>query len=394
MNDRHPLRLFCPVQYYSWGKRGNQSLVAKLAQHAERDLPCAELWVGAHPKAPAMAETAEKLVPLNRLIATDPAAYLGNQTIKRFGPELPFLFKILSVGEPLSIQAHPARTLAEELHRSNRAMYPDANHKPEVSYALTPMALLAGFRSRIDIAEQIAGCPELARLLGQQTIDAFSAQSQDSAAIRLVCQSLVKSQPGEVTEASKGLYRRLENSHSRGPEESWILSLKARYPEGDIGLFFFFLLNLLQLDCGQAIALPPGVPHAYLSGDVAECMAASDNVIRAGLTTKARDPEVLLRALDYSSGQPTQLALPSSGQLFNPPGITEFALATCRVGDFELPAKQAPGLLFSVSGSGNLVAHGQQLPIQPGISYFLPPRSKPFTVNLTAGLLFLITVPD
>ena len=38
----------------------------------------------------------------------------------------------------------------------------------------------------------------------------------------------------------------------------------------------------------QAIYLPANEPHAYVSGELVECMATSDNVIRAGLTPKLR----------------------------------------------------------------------------------------------------------
>ena len=38
----------------------------------------------------------------------------------------------------------------------------------------------------------------------------------------------------------------------------------------------------------QAIFLPANEPHAYVSGELVECMATSDNVIRAGLTPKLR----------------------------------------------------------------------------------------------------------
>jgi mannose-6-phosphate isomerase len=38
----------------------------------------------------------------------------------------------------------------------------------------------------------------------------------------------------------------------------------------------------------QAIYLAANEPHAYLSGQIMECMATSDNVVRAGLTPKLR----------------------------------------------------------------------------------------------------------
>lgn len=40
-------------------------------------------------------------------------------------------------------------------------------------------------------------------------------------------------------------------------------------------------------------------PHAYLSGEIIECMAASDNVVRAGFTSKYRDTQTLCSMLTY-----------------------------------------------------------------------------------------------
>lgn len=58
----------------------------------------------------------------------------------------------------------------------------------------------------------------------------------------------------------------------------------------------------MRLQPGQALFLPANVPHAYLKGDIVECMAASDNVIRAGLTPKFKDTAVLCSSLSYEQG--------------------------------------------------------------------------------------------
>lgn len=46
--------------------------------------------------------------------------------------------------------------------------------------------------------------------------------------------------------------------------------------------------------------LRANLPHAYLSGDCVECMACSDNVVRAGLTPKFMDVPTLCSMLDYT----------------------------------------------------------------------------------------------
>lgn len=59
----------------------------------------------------------------------------------------------------------------------------------------------------------------------------------------------------------------------------------------------------VHLKGGQAIYLPANEPHAYLAGELVECMAASDNVIRAGLTPKFKHADVLCASLTYTTGE-------------------------------------------------------------------------------------------
>ena len=81
--------------------------------------------------------------------------------------------------------------------------------------------------------------------------------------------------------------------------DSLFLTLAKQYPN-DVGCFSVYLLNCIKLKKGEAIFLSANVPHAYLFGDGVECMACSDNVVRAGLTPKFKDVNVLCQMLDYS----------------------------------------------------------------------------------------------
>jgi mannose-6-phosphate isomerase class I len=51
-----------------------------------------------------------------------------------------------SVEKALSIQAHPNKAHAEELHGASPHIYKDPNHKPEIAVALTHFEALCGFR--------------------------------------------------------------------------------------------------------------------------------------------------------------------------------------------------------------------------------------------------------
>jgi mannose-6-phosphate isomerase len=78
-----------------------------------------------------------------------------------------------------------------------------------------------------------------------------------------------------------------------------VLSLEKQYP-GDVGVLSAFFMNYVKLSPGEALYVGANEPHAYLSGDCIECMATSDNVVRAGLTPKYRDVQTLCSMLTYN----------------------------------------------------------------------------------------------
>ena len=284
-----PFVLNCPVLNYSWGKRGRASLIARLLDLPDTDSPYAELWVGAHPKAPATLICDGQPVRLDDAVCVRAGELLGASAAARFGSELPFLFKILSIASPLSIQAHPDKERAAVLHQANPEQYPDSNHKPELAIALTPVELLYGLRPFEEVQQYRATVPEFAQLAGE------------GASLQAVWEHLFRVSHEALTRASAALYRRIAAHGPANREEEWILKLQPLYPAGDIGLFCFYVMNLLELAPYQGIYLAPNTPHAYLSGDLAECMANSDNVVRAGLTNKYVDSEVLLAMMPYEN---------------------------------------------------------------------------------------------
>ena len=82
-------------------------------------------------------------------------------------------------------------------------------------------------------------------------------------------------------------------------KEQLVLSLEKQYP-GDVGVLAAFFLNFVKLNPGEALYVSANEPHAYLSGECIECMATSDNVVRAGLTPKYRDVQTLCSMLTYN----------------------------------------------------------------------------------------------
>ncbi|KAK8102146.1 mannose-6-phosphate isomerase [Apiospora sp. TS-2023a] len=319
-------RLQCGVNSYDWGKIGSDSAAARFAAatpaadfSVQSEKPYAELWMGTHPSNPSKdLETGRTLLDM-----VDTNEALLSSTIKeRYGAKLPFLFKVLSINKALSIQAHPNKKLAEQLHAKDPKNYPDDNHKPEMTIAVTDFEGLCGFRPLAEIAHFLSAVPALRQLVGEDDAKAFIATvrgqegddssestTQNKRALKSAFAALMKSEPQEITAASKSLVADAETKgadFADGGVESasgavlaeLVARLNTQFPE-DIGLFVLFFLNYVQLSPGEAMFLKADDIHAYLSGDIIECMAASDNVVRAGFTPKFKDVQTLVDLLTY-----------------------------------------------------------------------------------------------
>jgi mannose-6-phosphate isomerase len=253
--------------------------------------------------------------------------------------QLPFLFKVLSVNQSLSIQAHPDKALAKELHTRDPKNYPDDNHKPEVAIALTKFEALCSFRLQSEIQASFSYYPELCFLSPVTNI-------------RVMFENVMRASRGKVQMVAEKLI-----SKYSGPEIDLFVGLWRLYPN-DVGCFCVFLLNYVVLQPGEAIFLSANEPHTYLAGDCVECMAASDNVVRAGLTPKFRDLETLLRMLTYRQVKPADLIVRpqpehSGMELYSVP-VKEFAVA-CGKTDKKLnvPVKSGAIVIF-ISGTGKV----------------------------------------
>src|SRR5690606_16102872 len=115
-------------------------------------------------------------------------------------------------------------------------------------------------------------------------------------------------------------------------EAGWVCRLADRYP-GDPSVAVTLLLNLVELEPGEAIRLDAGNLHSYLHGAGVELMAPSDNVVRGGLTSKPVDVDELLRVVDPTpladpvlpAGRPYELPTAGIGLARVDPGGTRLA---------------------------------------------------------------------
>ncbi|XP_037089240.1 mannose-6-phosphate isomerase-like [Pollicipes pollicipes] len=365
------MELKCAHQTYHWGRRGSESTVAQLAAAAQglavdEASPYAELWMGTHPSGPSvLAKSGQQLADW---IRQNPSA-LGEKVLQKFGQRLPYLFKVLSVNMALSIQAHPSKEHAEELHRARPDLYKDDNHKPEMALALTPFEALCGFRPLEQIQRFLTVVPELATVVGADAagrlLAASPADPQARCHLRDCFRALMTREPAEVARHVEALAARLRaqgDSPSQDVPSELLLRLNGQFP-GDVGCFCALFLNHLTLQPGEALFLGPNEPHAYLLGDCVELMACSDNVVRAGLTPKFKDVPTLVDMLTYKCAPPEQQLFAPTGTegpgvvLFDPP-VPDFTLAKIQfrpvVPDtgYTLPTRDSASLLLVVSGSG------------------------------------------
>ncbi|XP_055616967.1 mannose-6-phosphate isomerase [Toxorhynchites rutilus septentrionalis] len=282
------MEIYGDVKNYDWGKLGEESFVAKIAACHDRRFvldpskPYAELWMGDHSSGPSVVKATGE--PLG---ATS-------------GTKLSFLFKVLSIRKALSIQVHPNKVEAEKLHASFPDTYKDPNHKPELAIALTEFKAMCGFRPYEEIYTNLKSWPEIEVLLGADKLQMLKSGGED--ALKDAYSTLMHSPPEDLKLCTTKMLAQIQAKTSRSDLEQLFLKLHEDFPN-DVGLLSIFFLNILDLKPGQAIYLGANVPHAYLAGDCIECMACSDNVVRAGLTPKFKDVDTLLRLLDYSGSR-------------------------------------------------------------------------------------------
>ncbi|MBN2323977.1 MAG: mannose-6-phosphate isomerase, class I [Spirochaetes bacterium] len=310
------LPLFNKIQEYTWGSY--RDIAGLLGLPVPSPVPQAELWMGAHPKAPSEVFLRGERVPLNAVIERDPSGVLGAWAAKRFSGELPFLFKVLAAASPLSIQAHPdldqARRGFERENKKNIPVdaydrsYRDQNHKPEILCALTEFWTMSGFRPFNRMLE-ILDVMTL-RSIGRE-IKAFKKRP-DTSGLKTFFHSLLSLPKDRVASLGREALKWAgsvagETDAFFEPIKRWVGRIGTRYPS-DIGILSPALLNLVLLKPGEAMYTPAGVLHAYLEGCGIELMANSDNVLRGGLTDKFIDIPELLRTVRYEPASSIQVA--------------------------------------------------------------------------------------
>ncbi|MFF3865659.1 mannose-6-phosphate isomerase, class I [Micromonospora sp. NPDC001898] len=372
-------RLYGPIRDYAWGSR---SAIAELqGRPVPSGGPEAELWLGAHPGAPATVRRGGAAASLVDLLAAEPGRWLGDRVVERFGPRLPFLLKVLAADAPLSLQAHPdpeqarAGYAADAARPAGERNYADPHHKPELLVALSPFEALCGFRDPAESAGALAafGVPALEPVV--------SALRGGPAGLREAVRLLLSWPAAERA----GLVADVLAAQAAGPDAELARALAGHYP-GDPGVLVALLLNHLRLAPGEAIWMPAGNLHAYLRGTGVEIMAASDNVLRGGLTPKRVDVDELLRVLRFEVlDDPVVAPEPvSAGVVRWPVPVDDFALHRVRLDAGAPPVRlTAPGPRVVLCRAGRLsVDDGRgAVALVPGQSAIGPADAGPLVLD-------------
>lgn len=374
-----------PVQPYPWGPV--DGLVPLVGSEPTGDHE-AELWVGTHPGAPSHVIGDPAGRTLAAIIDADPERWLGEQLAAAGARALPFLLKILAVGSPLSLQAHPSALQAAAGFAREEALglalddptrtYRDPNPKPEALVALTETWALCGFRAPDQAADLVAALdrPELGPLVGY--LRGADPLSEALAWLLHLTGTERASVAAAVACGAPGLDP--ARSETWGP--AWTGRLAADHP-GDPAAIAPLLLEVVRLAPGDAVHLPAGNLHAYLTGAGVEIMAASDNVLRGGLTTKHVDIDELLHVVRFEPGTPPGPVRTTAGRTTRyEMGERAFALADIAPGEEPEPWQaEGPALLLATGGPVDVAGVEHGVTIDHGGAAFLAAGEGPVAVS-------------
>lgn len=371
------------VRDYVWG---SLTAIPELLGGQPSETPVAELWFGAHAAAPSRLQADGDSSDLAELIAASPDQHLGKDVAARFGRHLPYLLKLIAPAAPLSLQVHPSLERAgwkfDEEEQRGIALtapdrsYRDRNHKPELVYALTTFEALCGFRAPRRVAELFEG-------LGLDLTERILAQLRSTPgpeAIQTVFEALLREETrpsaDDVAAVASACADRLAAGISPSPRtDAIVVSLQMAHP-GDPGVIVAMLLNPVTLQPGEALFVPAGCLHAYLSGLGVELMANSDNVLRAGLTIKHIDIPETLACVDYVAAPPIRIAPETFDDCtrvyYAPVDDFELTVSDVRPERAVMVRGRGPRLILGVSGECVVeTSSGEKEALTPGAAVFV-----------------------
>ena len=344
------------VKEYAWG---NKDFLPSLLGYEVSDKPQAEYWMGTHPSGEAVTE--------------------GGNLSDVIGRRLPFLFKVLAIDSPLSLQCHPNKVQAKEGWKKEKELrakgephnYQDANEKAEVLCALTPVTALCGFKSFEEAVKALNEYIPLSLkkyLEGKKDIkDLFLSlfglsQEEKNAVLEELGENIDKKGKGK----NEGEYYTTEGV---------ITTVLKKYP-GDIGCVFPLMMNVVHVAPGEALYLQPDTLHAYVKGNGMELMTASDNVLRGGLTPKRIDLKELSSLLYFGLSNPSNVEKREKDGIINylTPSL-DFMLSRLDDGIFSIPI-DIDAIVIVEKGSAEVRDYGKTVKLEKGEVCFIEKGSS------------------
>ncbi|KAI1810651.1 mannose-6-phosphate isomerase [Poronia punctata] len=369
---------------YPWGRKGTESMAARLCEKTpgsgfkiDPSKTYSEMWFGDYPDFPGRKLDSGE--PLADVLQRNKEKLLGKKVIERFDGQLPYLPKILSIAKALPLQIHPNKDLATKLHEKDPENFTDPNHKPEIALALSKFEVFAGFKP----LEEIAPLFKLDPLKRLDSIDKWTNET-----LRNVTRELLKLDQGTVKSIQSDLGK---ISKSEYGDAAYILDLLPRLqdqygPEDAGSLVALLCMNYMVFNAGDAIFIPADGIHAYLSGDIVECMARSNNVLNVGFCPPAdrNNVDMFANTLTFKAHSKEDVILPGKKSdkgkkgktlIYNPP-MSEFDMLKTDLGkgeSEELTQSEGPGVPIVTSGQGILRADGEEFKLSEGYIFFIAP---------------------
>jgi len=402
-------RLKCSCNEYPWGKTGSESLSAVLCEKQrgygndgpksdfkiDNDKAYAEMWFGTYPDLPSyVAETGEDL---QDVIDRYPRELIGMETIHKFGhSKLPYLPKVLSIAKALPLQVHPNKDLAAKLHKEDPQQFTDPNHKPEIALALSKFEAFCGFKPLDEISELLRLEP-----LKQYLPKGASSSELTHDQLKEVVRKMLQADDANVRDTYKALTDLPKSKFGKATHIPELAPrLAGQYSEEDPGtLVALITMNYLVLQPGESIYIPADGIHAYLAGDIIECMARSNNVLNTGFCPRAErnNVDMFVSTLTFAPNSPEECMLKPQAykrskhgktRLFSPP-MSEFDLfeTELKAGEKEeIGGAGGPTTLITTKGSAVLRIGDETHELNEGSVFFVA-AAKKLEIESEAGVL-------
>jgi mannose-6-phosphate isomerase len=366
------------LQRFDWGSSQG---IPELLGFAPDGGPYAEAWWGAHPSAPSVTASG----PLDAVIGENLVGALGATVARDYG-KLPYLLKVLSIAQPLSIQVHPtletarAGFAAEEdggvaitdPHRN----YKDASHKPEMLLAVTNMTVLSGFRPEADLMRDL-------ELLGGDDAASLRDALESDGIAGYVLTVLTRDHMDALDRLTQGV--------PGGSMAAQIASAALARHVRDAGALVALAMNAVVLKPGEALYTPAGTVHCYIQGDGVEIMANSDNVVRAGLTHKPINASLLRELAVLAPGAPelpTETIIGAARRLST--DAPEFELVVVSDGTFD--AEPGPRIVLALDADARVQTERDAAILGRGDSVFVADSEGRLHIE-TSGVVVVASVP-